>query len=75
VIPIPQLELVIVSDYIALRSDTWQREIDLLGLPRREARKKMAAEVKHLRAAGWRVSDEREECRRPAQKPRGAESS
>ncbi len=67
---IRRLELVIVSDYIALRSDTWNREIDLLGMPRKAARQKMEAQARHLGAVGWKVVDEREDCMRPKQRPR-----
>jgi len=69
---ISQLELVIVSDHIALRSDTWQRELDFLGLPPREAWEKMAEEAQRLETAGWKIIDEREESRRPKQRLRRA---
>ena len=67
---IPQLELVVVSDHNALRSDTWQREIDLLGMPRGAAREKIESEMESYRAVGWTILDEREECKRPKQKLR-----
>jgi len=70
VVRIPHLQLVIVSDFIALRSDTWHRQIDLLGTPRKDAEQKMMAEAALLKAAGWRVLDEREECRRHRQSVR-----